>query len=117
MNSRMKEIRIDSGLSQAKFGKKLFISQDHVSSMENGRRSLTERTINDICTTFSVNEEWLRYGTGEKYIDPTIDMDVPDHLKDMIRKFSKLDSKSQEKLLKILDVFLNESENNKIDED
>lgn len=117
MNSRMKEIRLDSGLSQAKFGKELFISQDHVSSMENGRRALTERTINDICNKFHVNEEWLRHGTGEKYIDPTIDMDIPDNLKDMIRKFSKLDSKSQEKLSKILDVFLNESESNKIDED
>ena len=117
MNSRMKEIRLDSGLSQAKFGKELFISQDHVSSIENGRRSLTERTINDICTKFCVNKEWLKYGTGDKYIDPTVDMDLPDNLKDIIRKFSKLDSENQEKLSKILDVFSNECEKTKIDED
>ena len=117
MNSRMREIRLDSGLSQAKFGKVLFISQDHVSSIENGRRSLTERTIDDICNKFCVNKEWLKYGTGEKYIDPTIDMDVPEKHKDLIRKFSKLNSENQDKLLKILDVFLNECESNKIDED
>lgn len=34
--------------------------------LENGKRTLTDRIINDVCREFGVNELWLRTGTGEK---------------------------------------------------
>lgn len=67
MNERLKLIRIESGLSQEDFGKKIGIeSRAHISMLENGKRTLTDRIINDICREFGVNELWLRTGTGEK---------------------------------------------------
>ena len=38
MNSRLKEIRLKLGLSQKKFGDKMFLSQDQISLLENGKR-------------------------------------------------------------------------------
>lgn len=35
--------------------------------MERGNAPITERTIIAICSKFNVNEDWLRYGTGEMF--------------------------------------------------
>lgn len=35
--------------------------------MERGNAPITERTIIVICSKFNVNEDWLRYGTGEMF--------------------------------------------------
>lgn len=67
MNNRLYELRKDLQLTQEQFAKKLNISKGHVSTMEGGKRVLTDRTITDICRIFSVNEEWLRDGKGEMY--------------------------------------------------
>ncbi len=37
--------------------------------MESGDRNVTDRTILLICNEFNVNEEWLRNGTGEMFIE------------------------------------------------
>lgn len=109
MNKRLKLLRKDLNLSQKEFGSKIFLSQDHISSLENGRRVLTDRSIKDICSEFDVNEEWLRTGMGETYVDLTKDMDLPDHVRDMLKKILKLNSEKQDQMDKILDVFLSES--------
>lgn len=90
MNSRLKEIRLKLKLSQKKFGDKLFLSQDQISLLENGKRNLIDRTLNDICRTFNVNEEWLRYGKGEMFIDPTIDIDASDDVRELVKKILSL---------------------------
>lgn len=35
--------------------------------MERGNAPITERTIIAICSKFNVNEDWLRYATGEMF--------------------------------------------------
>ncbi len=40
-----------------------------ISRYEKGTRNVTDRTISDICREFNINEEWLRYGTGEIEIE------------------------------------------------
>lgn len=65
MNDRLRTIRLESGLSQEDFGKRIGIeSRAHISMLENGRRTITDRIINDICREFSINELWLRTGEG-----------------------------------------------------
>lgn len=74
MNLRLKEVRKDEGLSQEEFAKRLNISRGQVACYETGRRDLTNRTISDVCEKFDVNEEWLRFGTGDKYKpEPEVD--------------------------------------------
>lgn len=71
MNNRIKEIRTSQGLSQAKFGEKLGLSQNYIWLIERGDRTPSNRTIYDICQKFDVNAEWLKNGTGEMFREKT----------------------------------------------
>lgn len=64
MNSRIKEVRNHSKLSQDSFGKRLGITGASVSRLESGDRDPSEQTILSICREFNVNENWLRTGEG-----------------------------------------------------
>lgn len=46
-------------------------SQNYLSSIEKGHRDVTEKIIKIICFEFNINEEWLRDGTGEMFVQPT----------------------------------------------
>lgn len=68
INDRIKAVRNQLDLTQVEFGRKTGISQGHLTSIENGKRTVTEKTIKVICATFDVNEEWLRFGRGEMFV-------------------------------------------------
>lgn len=71
MKERLKLIRKTLKLSQEEFGNKIGIkSKAHISSLEIGKRSITDRIVSDICREFNVNEEWLRNGIGEMFVEP-----------------------------------------------
>lgn len=109
MNERLKQLRQYLQLSQKEFGDKIFITQNHVSSLESGRRTVPERTLKIICSTFGVNEEWLKTGEGEMMVDLVDDLvDVDDETKDMLRKILMLSVDDKNKMKKILDSFLSE---------
>lgn len=67
MKNRLKEVRKEYGYTQAGFAEALMISKSTIEAYEYGRREVTDRTVSDICDLCNVNEEWLRYGTGDKY--------------------------------------------------
>lgn len=74
INERVKMARKALNLTQIEFGDKVGISQGHLTSIESGKRTVTDKSVIAICATFSINEEWLRTGTGEMFIasDSTI---------------------------------------------
>lgn len=68
MNERLKEIRLFNELSQSEFGKRIGIeSRAHISSLESGKRNITDRIVTDVCREFNVNEKWLRTGNGDMF--------------------------------------------------
>ena len=67
MNTRIKELRKTLGLSQSEFAIKIGIGQTGISSIERGNSIVTDRTINQIVSTFGVDEHWLRTGEGEPF--------------------------------------------------
>lgn len=72
MNSigdRIKEVRNSLGMTQSDFGERIGLKQAGIGQMENGSRNVTERTIILICSTFNINEDWLRTGEGEMISD------------------------------------------------
>ena len=69
MNTRIKEVREAKGLSQADFAEMLNLKRNSISLIEVGKRNPSDRTILDICNTFSVSEEWLRTGKGKMFIE------------------------------------------------
>lgn len=68
MNSRVKEIRKNAGLSQSDFGIQIGVSRDAIANIECGRVEMKDLIVKSICREFNVNEEWLRTGTGEPYV-------------------------------------------------
>lgn len=76
MNERVKELRKALGLSGEKFGERLGITRSAVSNIESGNRALTEQVILAICREYNVNEEWLRNGNGEMFIETKSDNEL-----------------------------------------
>jgi len=68
IGERVKAIRDTKSLKQQEVADILKISRSQITSYETERRDLNDRTINDICREFHVNEEWLRTGKGEMFI-------------------------------------------------
>lgn len=68
---RVKRIRKEKDLTLEKFGEKVGVTKQTISRIENGINSLTDQMVLSICREFSVNEEWLRNGTGEPFIKVT----------------------------------------------
>lgn len=68
MNTRIKELRKTLNLKQKEFGNIIGL-RSSMSEIEHGSAPVTERTIIAICSKFNVNEEWLRNGTGEMFVN------------------------------------------------
>lgn len=67
MGEQVKEIRKHLGLSQKAFGERLGVTDAAISSIESGRRGITEQMIKAICREFNVNYDWLKDGEGEMF--------------------------------------------------
>lgn len=69
MNGRIALVRKELGYKQDDFAEKIGLTKNFISLIETGKREPSDRTIKDICREFNVNEEWLRNGTGEMFIE------------------------------------------------
>ena len=67
MNIRMRELRKSLKLTQQEFGNKIGLSKASIGNIENGIINLTDRNVSLICSTYNVNENWLRNGEGEMF--------------------------------------------------
>lgn len=113
MKNRFCMIRKESGLTQELFAKRIGLTKNFVSLIENGRRDPSDRTINDVCREFGVNEEWLRTGKGNMYLELSKDEYIAEFIgrilkdkedsfkKRYIAMLSKLDEDGWEALKKV----------------
>ncbi len=69
MNTRIKKVRKENGLTQDAFAERLSLTRNYISLMEKGDRVPSDRTISDICREFSISEKWLRYNEGDMKIE------------------------------------------------
>lgn len=69
LKDRIKLIRKNAGLTQSQFAKSLGTVQNTITGYETGRRNPSGSAITLICREFNVNEEWLRTGVGEMYVN------------------------------------------------
>lgn len=122
MKERIKELRKTLGLTLESFGDKVGVGKSTISRIENGTNGLTEQMILSICREFNVNEEWLRYGTGEMFKDMTLDEEIISFIGDIqwdasntfkkrfISAVAKLNDEEWKVLEKIITVCANEVE-------
>lgn len=69
MNTRIRELRKSLNLSQKDFAQKIGLKQNAISYMEKSGATVTEQNIKIICAQFSVNEHWLRTGSGQMFLE------------------------------------------------
>jgi transcriptional regulator with XRE-family HTH domain len=87
MNKRIKELRKALKLTQQGFANALNISKSTIEAYEYRNVTVTDRTVNDICRVFHVNEDWLRSGEGEMFLAPTRE----DEIAEMTARMFKAD--------------------------
>lgn len=68
MNERLKQLRKMLHLTQEEFSTKLGMKRNSIANYEIGRNEPIDAVVRLICTTFNVNETWLRTGEGEMFI-------------------------------------------------
>ena len=69
MNERIKELRKELKLTQQEFADALNIKRGAIANYEVGRNEPIDVVISLICKTFNVNEEWLRVGVGDMFLE------------------------------------------------
>jgi len=108
MKERIKKLRKELNLTQQEFAEKIKISRNNIATYETGKSNPSDGTINLICRTFHVNEEWLRSGVGEMFLpqeefnlldDPSLDnmdkeilkiyVSLPQDLRDALKEITK----------------------------
>lgn len=118
MKNRIKQIRNSNPnwKSQDLFASFLGIPKANLSSYETGRRTPTDAVIQLICEKCSVNEEWLRNGTGEpfqpenkndeisKLFGNVLKSSDDDFKYRLINALAKLDDSGRDNLEKLLDM-------------
>lgn len=126
INERVKEVRKYLGLTLEKFGQPLGLKKSGLSLIENGINNVSEQLIKSICREYSVDEDWLRTGNGDKMFSLELDEDamlvesllndVDNPVYELIKKFMKLYSsldKTERAVLQKLALGLLEEQNNK----
>lgn len=102
MRKRIKELRKYEKLNQEEFADKIFLKKSAISAYENGTREIPDRVINNICSAFNVNKEWLVEGKGEMLVDLAAETHFSDEVKMLLKKFQSLnenDRKAIEQLI------------------
>ncbi|GHU36816.1 hypothetical protein FACS1894172_19920 [Spirochaetia bacterium] len=98
MQNNLVTLRKFLRLNQGEFAEKLGLKNSTISALELGKNPLTEQNIKLICLTFSVNEMWLRDGTGEMFKSEKLPLEhdllenyrqLPAELQDMSLKYSR----------------------------
>lgn len=80
MNERIKEIRKRLGLTQQEFADVIKVKRNTVATYEMGRSIPSDAAISLICKQFDVNENWLRTGEGEMFIEKSKDEQITEML-------------------------------------
>lgn len=76
MDERLKQLRKELGLTQQEFSDKIGIKRNTFAQYENGRNEPIDAVVRLICSTYNVNEEWLRTGAGTMFVSKNTNMRV-----------------------------------------
>ena len=103
MNNRIKQARKKLNLTQKKFGENLNLSESHISNLEKGRVNLTARNIDDICSTYNINQVWLETGEGDIFSELTKDDEFNILVGKLVAEEDSFKKKLIEEMLKLDD--------------
>ena len=114
INSRIAALIHESGKTKTEWASRLNVTPKFVSSLCNGKKSPSDRTIGDICRVSGVREEWLRNGEGpvypEKELEPLdrllkdrgiLQGDIPS-VKSVVSAFLELEKPSRDAVIQFV---------------
>ena len=119
LKDRFKELRKELNVTQQEFADKLKISRNFVAQIEMGSKVPSDRTIDDVCREFNVNEEWLRTGNGDMFVPEIKDKQISAMLADVMKSgedsfrhrlvsaLARLDDEGWDNLEKLIDMISN----------
>lgn len=84
INERIQMLLDTLNLSKAKFAEPLHISGSFVSMVCSGTKNPSDRTIQDICRVYGVDEIWLRDGIGEMFSPRTREDEITAFCADLL---------------------------------
>lgn len=73
IGKRIKEIRESAGMNQRDFASSIKIGQSTLAMFENGQRVPKDIHIEQICSKYRINPEWLCTGQGDPKKEEDID--------------------------------------------
>lgn len=120
IGERIKEVRETTGQNQRQFAASIKIGQSTLAMFEGGHREPKNIHIEQICSKYGVNEEWLKTGNGKMLKSLTKNQEIGAFLNDVMqlddkkfkRRFietlSRFDEKDWSNLEIIINKFLQE---------
>lgn len=124
MNSigkRIKHVRKEFlNKTQKDFGSQIGLKPNSVSDIESGKNNPTDTVIRSISREFGINEEWIRYGTGDMKISSDIKLSSylaeiskgdDEFIKDLIEVYMELDPDSKKALRLISEKMAEKAKN------
>lgn len=116
IGNRVRFLRKENlSMTQEEFAKKIGISRSNLGNIETDTVALTDRVLISICREFDVNEEWLRTGEGEMFVQLSQEEELAEFLADIqksddsdpVKKillaFMRLPKDKQEEMKNIID--------------
>lgn len=101
LKDRIKKIRKELDLTQQDFADRIGIARGNVGAYEVGKNAPSDAVIALICREFNVNEEWLRTGQGEPFIQKTKNQIITDFAGDLINEPESFKTRLIEGLAKL----------------
>ncbi|MCD2492767.1 helix-turn-helix domain-containing protein [Lacrimispora sp. NSJ-141] len=85
MKDRIRMLRKSLKLTQTKFGEIVGVKGNTITNYENGLRMPSDAVIFSICREFDVNEDWLRNGLGDMFIQKTRGEQIAEFAADVLK--------------------------------
>lgn len=106
MNKRLILVRNYYNFAQNKFAELLGINKFSYANYERGTRNISFDVLEKLHRQYKVNLNWLIVGSGEMFVERTIDDEILDGMKkeqDQFKKsFEEIEDKLEEKILSVM---------------
>jgi transcriptional regulator with XRE-family HTH domain len=107
INKRIKQLREALKLSQVQFSRVISLSSGYLAGVELEKRKANARLVKLICSSFSVNEQWLKTGEGGMF-----NKNPDEVFTKLVSLYKELTPQYQVYILKEIDLLLNMQDQN-----
>lgn len=119
MNDRIKQLRLELGLSQEEFGNRLGVGRGAITNIELNKVKPKPLFVSLVCKTYGVREIWLRTGEGPMYTEKIDDDELAtiwaqiktsddDLMKAIIKSYWRLSESNKAAVREMVDKMLAE---------